>query len=739
MSVSVFPPISGGGGAGGTDFGGETLGSFSAGIAGSKFAIDLVPGTYSLSISSRPNNTIEVYTGANENYPDYSFVTTASNGDATILHTVAETANTLYIIGEATVSVRSYLPANAGTTISNALTTLGLGSGGATIQDIAFGNGVYLIATQTNVLRTTDLVNFTPVSPNASFYYRGVSFGNGVFVLAGINAGIGLDPSEGTSTSGAIWTSTDGITWTQRLSVSDTPPVRINHQGGNNWTAAAWFSGLSAGSRYYYSTDNGVSWLRADMGGSIRQFNRNIAFNGTNLYVGVGNSHIFTGSTLNNITNQSTSLSPAGANGIAFGNGVFVKGGEVGDQVETSTNGTTWTNRAVSLSGAVQRVYYNAAFGGFIIISNSGRVAVSADGVSWTVRPTFGAGVLTSLAMTGTTAVVIGGSGFIGRSTDSGANFTALTSPLSAGAGINTFAASTTMVLAAGANGALSTTTDGTTWTSRNANQGTTAITASVFGGNRWVIGTASGGISTSTDGINWTAVSGLSGIFGGTQINTIVFGNGKYVAGTATGIIAESADATTWVVRTSALTSVRAGVFDKGEFYLAGAVGSIATVVYSGNGSTWTAGGASGSHASFTSITKGPNGSLFVAGALNNSSTWPYYRSTDGFRSSPTSIMNPTTQTATTNPIMVYGNGVLLLFSPILSSQTFSVVNSFMRLRTPAQYALIGVSGGSSAGSTHLPHSAGQVPTAGIFALGRFFIGSANGNLMQAKGMELL
>jgi hypothetical protein len=739
MAINQFPLASGGGG--GTDFGGESLGSFSSGLAGSKFPLSLTPGIYSISISGRPNAQVQVYTGINGNYPDYSFVTLPSNGDATFVHTVSETANTIYIIGEATVSVRSYDAGNLGNIVAGQLTTFGLGTGGATVQDITFGNGAYLIATQTAVLRTTDLVNFTNVSPSSSFYYRGVTFANGVFVLAGINTSTGINPSEGTSASGAIYTSADGITWTLRHSVTEMPPVRLDYHGGNNWTACSWFSGASTGSAYYYSSDNGVTWTRATMGGSIRQFNRNIAFNGSNLYVGVGNSHFFTGSSLANITNQNTSASPAGGAGVAFGNGVFVKGGEAPDQVETSTNGTSWTNRSISLNGSfVERVYYNAAFGGFVIIARNGLVAVSSNGTTWTVRSSFTTDSLSGLAMTGSTGVVVGGTARIARSTDSGVTYTNLTSPLTGGAAVNTFAASSTTVLAAGGNGALSTTTDGQTWTARNANQGTTAITAAVFGGDRWLVGTASGGISTSADGISWTAVSGLSGVFGSNRINTILFGNGRFVAGTANGIIAESTDGTTWVARTSPLTGISAGVFDRGEFYLAGAVGSVATVAFSVDGSTWTTGGATSAHATYTSISKGPNGTLFVAGALNNSNTWPYYRSTDGFRNNLKSVTNNAAVTqATVNPLIVYGNGILVLFAPILNNQTFTTVHAFLRLRTISDYLLVDGNVGSAAGTLHRPHSFGGVPTAGIFALGRFFAGAANGTIFTATGTELL
>lgn len=139
-----------------------------------------------------------------------------------------------------------------------------------------------------------------------------------------------------------------------------------------------------------------------------------------------------------------------------------------------------------------------------------------------------------------------------------------------------------------GANGGLlRTSTDGVTWTARTSGSATTVhITALTFGDNLYVYGNNIGAIRSSTNGITWTArTSGTT-----FKIDALAFGGGLFAYGDYNGNIRTSTDAITWDARTSGLDAgqIIVGMVYGDGIFVAAAPYAQATVT-STDGITWT------------------------------------------------------------------------------------------------------------------------------------------------------
>lgn len=189
---------------------------------------------------------------------------------------------------------------------------------------------------------------------------------------------------------------------------------------------------------------------------------------------------------------------------------------------------------------------------------------------------------------------------------------------------------------------ALSTSTDGITWTTRNPGFGTSigSVTALAAGNGIYLAASTytavaphSVSINTSTDGVTWTARLTNSALFGTTNptIKTIAYGAGltnQYIAGGYTDngagvqypILASSTDAITWTTRSiagyagggglNAYSGVNSIVFGISRYVGAvpGAFGSSSiALVVSTDGATWNAGVSSTS--GFTNVIYNSNG----------------------------------------------------------------------------------------------------------------------------------
>lgn len=235
-----------------------------------------------------------------------------------------------------------------------------------------------------------------------------------------------------------------------------------------------------------------------------------VASNGTSLYVAVGrNGKIATSPNGTTWTQQTSPFGTTDIWAVAYGNGYWVATGGSA-KAAYSPDGTNWT--LITGLGGVN--YYTCAWGGgiWVIGTSGGDMYTATDPTgTWTARTPTVTSVIDALYFNKTTWVTghdAGTTGALASSTN-GTTWTSRDSAFSlALADINTFrlAANTSTVAILGQKGSnlvdIETSTNGTTWTDR-----TPAITTGncLFGSSDGSL-LVFNGIQTSTDGITWTS-----------------------------------------------------------------------------------------------------------------------------------------------------------------------------------------------------------------------------------------
>lgn len=455
---------------------------------------------------------------------------------------------------------------------------------------------------------------FTTRSVAADATFIGAHFGIGRFVLVGAsNRGgqhvtVSLDglafrrvnipglvqalneiTSNGTNqyvavgNAGVIYTSPDAETWTAQTSGTAIAQLAVHHFGGR------YVSGGVAGTSRY--SDNGTTWT-ATTGLDVPTIT-DIHHNGTNLWVAVGNAGgvgvIYTspdGITYTQRTNPATAV----LGGVHFADGLWVAVGAVGTVV-TSPDGITWTDRTATTAAGNQSFGEVNFFNGkFYAVGN----AVALYEI--------------------TAASLVAGGAFVTRSTGIATTF-------------NGIATNGTRLLVCGANGAIVTTEDALTITSRTGNAAT--LNGAAFGNGTYVVvgnaingsdliatvnpttfeyqrrATLSAGNATNVRFLNgafYTTHVALGGanspsvrrsidgvtfapVTGNTNRSTIdiMFGNGAFFAvGDGNGACFTSTDGLSFTGPVSAgvnlLGSFIGGAFGNGVFVIVGSGGLIAT-----------------------------------------------------------------------------------------------------------------------------------------------------------------
>ncbi len=210
-------------------------------------------------------------------------------------------------------------------------------------------------------------------------------------------------------------------------------------------------------------------------------------------------------------------------NGVAFGDGLYITGGEDGAYF-TSTDGDEWISRTSPFSNNFVDIRHMAFGNGVFIATSSIRGGVrSTDGITWTSA----------------------GSSFDGIRFLNG-EFVKLT------------------------GSSLQFSPDGVTWSSSVSALVGNAVADVTYGNGMWV---AAGNqyISTSTDKSTWTRTYPASGTANIAQVD---FGNGRFIARTAggSGTYLYSDDAVTWNIAISAYnSSVASTAYGNGRFIGAG------------------------------------------------------------------------------------------------------------------------------------------------------------------------
>jgi hypothetical protein len=224
----------------------------------------------------------------------------------------------------------------------------------------------------------------------------------------------------------------------------------------------------------------------------------------------------------------------------------------VGDQgtIATSADGVSWTLTAGSPSRTgLAHIASGVGIMVVTILTPPPQVYTSTDGVTWTLHSSVAPQVLIDVTyglISGQTGfVAVGEYGLISTSFD-GSSWTTRRADSRSQPNLLAIVWSGPkgLFVAGGFNGAILTSPDGVTWTQQTSPT-TSPITAIAWSGSRFV-GLAGSEIIYSTDGINWTIQPTITG----DSFNDIIWWNGMFIAvssGISAGVIMRSADGINW------------------------------------------------------------------------------------------------------------------------------------------------------------------------------------------------
>jgi hypothetical protein len=234
--------------------------------------------------------------------------------------------------------------------------------------NIVFGNGVWVVSTTASksatVLTSTDGLNW--VKRPSIIAVAQLAYGNGRFI--------------GISSVGTCVYSFDGLNWVQGTNLP-LSLLSISYANGNFFVYRD-----GSGSGTMYVTTNGISWNTVTSG----------TLPETNMAYGNGTIVVSAGTAFNSVGYSKdggfswVNLTTAGGNGLAFGNGLFVKMPVSGATAyETSPDGITWTARtfpaALSWTLGSCITFGNGVF--LAVSFTSGTTAYSSpDGINWTLQ-----------------------------------------------------------------------------------------------------------------------------------------------------------------------------------------------------------------------------------------------------------------------------------------------------------------------------------------------------------------
>lgn len=230
-------------------------------------------------------------------------------------------------------------------------------------------------------------------------------------------------------------------------------------------------------------------------------------------------------------------------NSVAYGNGIFVVGGEKGYVTTSTDEGKTWSTpkQLVTIGTWGSVIYANGSF--MMLNFHTGELATSKDGTIWTIGDTYSLSYWRSLAYGNGIYVAVGPSNGIMMTSSDGKTWTKKTvgsmtwEDVAYGNGI---------FIAIADGYYFTTSTDGITWTNpkriSNGERGYNIIT---FGNGKFVVAEGyRGNTQTTTDGVTWTTPNTSSGNH---DWQDIAAGNGKFILVGYSGYIATSTDGITW------------------------------------------------------------------------------------------------------------------------------------------------------------------------------------------------
>ncbi len=460
-------------------------------------------------------------------------------------------------------------------------------------RGLVYGGGRFLLVGDSGLIASSsDGAAWTSVSGTTNDL-RGVAYGNGVFVAVG--------------SGGKVVTSTNGQNWvTQNFG----NPVLLGGIAYGNGRFVATYEAWGVADVFAYVSTNGIDWTQNDVAGA--QGINSIVF-GKGIFVAGGGrianfspSPFFYTST-NGITwteRPFVAVSPRYSQVITVGEHFVGQVRSAVDEytwldgdINVSADGTNWTN-TLSASENVRAGAYGD--GRYVLVGVDNSLITSTDATNWTVTPAVS--VLTDIAY-GNGVYVAAGSGALVST--NGRSFEALPGvPV-----VSRVAFANGAFVAVGTNGLVLRSTDGRSWTRRNANTLQHLNGIAVGGGTLVAVGN-SGTIITSPDGLVWTLRFNIPT---GSHLYGITWANNRFVAVGSLGTIITSSNGIDWNVEyADTLNALFHATYGNGLYVAVGELGTILTSVDAG---TWTPRAAGISALDLHSVTYG-NGNFLITGA---------------------------------------------------------------------------------------------------------------------------
>jgi hypothetical protein len=427
---------------------------------------------------------------------------------------------------------------------------------GIAAAGVVFGAGKYVaVGTGGSIRHSTNGDTWTAATSGTAVDLTLVYYLNSLFITLGANV---------------ILTSPDGVTWTTKTAPSASAPKWLDFIGGRYvWSSAAEFSRSSTDlttwitpvinlSQYTAGASNkviatgGSSPNRvvlidlATGDSSVVLSNSTTVFSvgyANGKYIALHASGAAYGATSSDGINWTANASqPTAASArqyaastIAYGNSVYVCSTGVLNTIMSSTDASTWTNRTsnISYTGAVVFVngifftFQSGSFGG-----GSAGVSTSTDGINWTLR-TMSHGI-TNVTYAAGLYIAVGGNSsslcYIDSSTDGFTWTNRVNVTLGASTGLSDVIYANSIFVAIGSSGAIYSSTNGTTWTSRTSALGTADLLKIEYL-NGYFIVCASAGIMYSTNGTTWTAQTMVSQNVSSYTWNFSAYVNSRWVS----------------------------------------------------------------------------------------------------------------------------------------------------------------------------------------------------------------
>lgn len=451
----------------------------------------------------------------------------------------ARTTGTTSLIYTVLYDGAKYLIAGAGGMIrtSTDLVTWTAAVSGTTaaLTGSLYVNNQYIVAGAGGVIRTsTDLVTWTARTSGTTTSFTKLYYVNNRYFAGGI---------------GVLSTSTDSITWTSNTVAipANSDTISVDYFGGVYIATSTYYISYNT-YRKSTSTD-GVTWVQnpsVSVGSSTGP--GFIINDGTKLVgLSLAGSYIYYTflDTPNNQPWEFSSAVPAVT--ITPRNSFYAQGKYYVTQtygiVYTSTNLSTWQPQSAGTVGGAYRLMYNSNSNLFVRQSGT-NIHTSTDFVTWDLQNT--AGIWgTSTAIVGRTAtdfyLFAGASGIVSTSTNAVSWKTVPNSPSQTFKGNDIEYNGSDLYVVVGSGGQAATSTDAVTWTS--VTTGTSSSIVSItYGNSKFVAAGVNGVLLSTTDGTVWQAITSTTDDILQVKYDGIKF---KYITGT--GGIGTSTDGTVW------------------------------------------------------------------------------------------------------------------------------------------------------------------------------------------------